>query len=90
MRMKRKRRKSRERMDRIELSKEMTRLRRLAQYFVTLTLLEIIACFASPWSHLEDPQESEGTKDGEAKLSGLWPFQRSFSSTLFCLYKVSV
>ena len=46
--------------------------------------------FFSPWSHLEDPQESEGTKDGEAKLSGLWPLQRSFLSTLFYLYKVSV
>ena len=35
MRMKRKRRKRRERMERIELRSEMTRFRRLAQYFVT-------------------------------------------------------
>ena len=36
MRMKRKRRKRRERMERMELRREMTRLRRLAQYLVTL------------------------------------------------------
>ena len=42
MRMKRKRRKRRERMERIELRREITRLRRLAQYFVTFKPTKLI------------------------------------------------
>lgn len=39
MRMKRKRRKSRDMMLRIEFNSDITRLRKLAQYFVTLNIL---------------------------------------------------
>ena len=62
MRMKRKRRKRRERMERMELRREMTRLRRLAQYFVTFNTNQVI--FARISGHLEDPQEPECAENG--------------------------
>ena len=71
MRMKRKRRKRRERMERMELRREMTRLRRLAQYFVTFNTNQVI--FARISGHLEDPQEPECAENGETKLASLWP-----------------
>ena len=74
MRMKRKRRKRRERMERMELRREMTRLRRLAQYFVTFNTNQVI--FARISGHLEDPQKPECAENGEAKLARLWPAHR--------------
>ena len=60
MRMKRKRRKSKERIERIELRREMTRLRRLAQYFVTFKPTKVLSfTFDRISGHLEDPQEPE-------------------------------